>query len=217
MKKKNKVFLIIFFVLALLAVAIFAVMVTINYHVKNSVKARIFNLETVKTDDYDCIFVLGCGVRPDGSPSDMLRDRLETAYLLYEAGLSDCILVSGDNGKIDYNEVGVMKEYLVNKGIPEGKIYMDHAGFSTYESLYRAKAIFGVEKMILVTQKYHLSRALYIAYDRGIDAVGVGADFHIYRGQEFRDLREVLARVKDFIWCVFEPAPTYLGQRIQIG
>jgi vancomycin permeability regulator SanA len=147
----------------------------------------------------------------------MLRDRLETAYLLYEAGLSDYILVSGDNGKIDYNEVGVMKEYLVNKGIPEGKIYMVHAGFSTYESLYRAKAIFGVEKMILVTQKYHLSRALYIAYDRGIDAVGVGADFHIYRGQEFRDLREVLARVKDFIWCVFEPAPTYLGQRIQIG
>ena len=217
MKKKNKVFLIIFFVLALLAVAIFAVMVTINYHVKNSVKARIFDLETVKTDDYDCIFVLGCGVRPDGSPSDMLRDRLETAYLLYEAELSDYILVSGDNGKIDYNEVGVMKEYLVNKGIPEGKIYMDHAGFSTYESLYRAKAIFGVEKMILVTQKYHLSRALYIAYDRGIDAVGVGADFHIYRGQEFRDLREVLARVKDFIWCVFEPEPTYLGQRIQIG
>ena len=218
-KKRNKIFLFVFLALACVAVLLFVVTMIVDYHVKHSVEKRIWKAENVisEGEDFDCIFVLGCGVRPDGSPSDMLKDRLKTALLLYEFGVSDYILVSGDNGKVDYNEVGVMKTYLVNQGVPEDRIYMDHAGFSTYESLYRARAIFGVEKMVLVTQEYHLSRALYIAKERGIDAVGVAADFHIYSGQQLRDLREVLARVKDFIWCVFEPKPTYLGESIQIG
>ena len=100
--------------------------------------------------------------------------------------------------------------------MPEEVIYKDHAGFSTYESMYRAKAIFGVEKMIVVTQSYHLYRSLYLAKDRGIEALGVSADVRTYYGQGMRDLREIVARNKDFLYCLFDPEPTYLGDPIEI-
>ena len=168
-------------------------------------------------EDVDCIIVLGCSVRADGSLSDMLRDRMDRGVELYKAGVSGKMLMSGDHGQAEYNEVGAMKQYAMEQGVPSEHIFMDHAGFSTYETVYRAKAIFQAKKVIIVTQKYHLYRALYIAEQLGIEAYGVPADLHTYAGQSARDVREVLARCKDFAMCIFKPEPTYLGEKIPIN
>ena len=109
-----------------------------------------------------------------------------------------------------------MKAYAVAHGVPSEDVFMDHAGFSTYETVYRAKEIFGAKRVIIVTQEYHLYRALYIAERFGIEAYGVASDYHTYGGQTQRDLREVLARCKDFFASIFKPEPTYLGEKIPI-
>ncbi|MGN1450505.1 MAG: vancomycin high temperature exclusion protein, partial [Eubacteriales bacterium] len=105
----------------------------------------------------------------------------------------------------------------LEKGVPEEDIFKDHAGFSTYESIYRAKVVFGAEKVVIVTQKYHIYRALYIAKSLGLDAVGVASDPRAYRGELYRQAREYAARVKDFGMCLFKPLPTYLGELIPIS
>ena len=159
-----------------------------------------------RASDYgaDCILVLGCQVRADGSPSLMLADRLDMGVELYKSGAAPKILMSGDHSG-DYNEVHTMKQYAVSRDIPSEDVFMDHAGYSTYESLYRAKHIYGVKKVVIVTQKYHLYRALYIARSLGLDAVGVPAAEIKYAGQLGRDVRELLARVKDFGQTVIRP------------
>lgn len=215
LSKNMKRFWMLFGILAAIGVLLTIYAVAVNFHVKNSTKDQIVSPNDVE-GEYDCIFVLGCGVHEDGTPSAMLADRLDTAAMLYHMGASSFILVSGDNGRVDYDEVTVMQNYLIEKGIPEEAVYKDHAGFSTYESVYRAKAIFKVEKMIIVTQGYHLYRALYLANDRGITAVGVASDQNSYYGQAARDLREIVARNKDFLYCLFDPKPTYLGENIEI-
>lgn len=165
----------------------------------------------------DCILVLGCQVKVDGTPSHMLQDRLERAISLYgNPGVRTKLLMSGDHGQDSYNEVGAMRQYALDKGVPAEDIFMDHAGFSTYESLYRAKHIFGARKVIIVTQKYHLYRALYIAWALGLDAEGVDADYRSYYGQAGRECREILARIKDFGTGILKPKPTYLGDPIDI-
>ena len=165
----------------------------------------------------DCILVLGCQVKDDGSPSHMLQDRLERAIALYNnPGIRTNLLMSGDHGQQDYNEVATMRQYALDRGVPSQDIFMDHAGFSTYESIYRAKYIFGAQRIIIVTQKYHLYRALYIAWALGLDAEGVSADYRSYYGQLGRELREVLARVKDFGMCLLRAKPTYLGEAIDL-
>lgn len=164
----------------------------------------------------DCILVLGCGVRDDGTPSDMLRDRLTRGVALYNQWAAPKLLMSGDHGQEDYDEVNTMKDWAVAQGVPSSDVFMDHAGFSTYESIYRAKEVFQAERVIVVTQRYHLYRALYIAERLGLEAWGVSADYHTYAGQTVRDAREVLARVKDAAMVLFEPEPTYLGQVIPV-
>jgi SanA protein len=146
----------------------------------------------------------------------MLEDRLITGTALYEKGLSNRLLMSGDHGKDDYDEVNVMKKFAIDRGIPSSHVFMDHAGFSTYDSLYRARDIFLVKKAVIVTQEYHLYRALYVAKGLGIDAIGVSSDLRPYAGQEYRDLREILARVKDFIYVILQPQPTFLGETIPV-
>ena len=165
----------------------------------------------------DCILVLGCFVREDGVPSDMLADRLRRGVELYQAGAAPKLLMSGDHGRTDYNEVEAMKQYAIDWGVPSADVFMDHAGFSTYESVYRAKEIFEAESILIVTQEYHLQRAVYIATALGMEAYGVASDYHRYTGQLSRDLREVLARVKDFGTTVFRPEPTFLGEVIPIS
>lgn len=165
----------------------------------------------------DCIVVLGCLVRDNGSPSDMLYDRIRMGVELYSGGAAPKIIMSGDHGRTDYDEVEAMKSTAIEMGVPSEDIFKDHAGFSTYESLYRAKEIFGADKIIIVSQEYHLYRALYIAKSLGIEAYGVASDYRTYYGQTSRELREILARSKDVLSCLFKVKPTYLGESIPLS
>lgn len=154
--------------------------------------------EDLTAGNYDCVLVLGAGVWADGSPSDMLRDRVSVACDLYKASGESHIplLMSGDH-KGDYNEVGVMKTLAADMGVPTEDVFLDHEGYSTYESLYRAKHVFGAKKIVIITQEYHLHRALHIARELGMEAVGVSADLRPYRKQAIYEVREILARFKD--------------------
>lgn len=189
----------------------------LNAYVTLSTEDRILSVEeAARLENMDCILVLGCGVEEDGTPSDMLRDRLDRSVEVYQLGAAPKLLMSGDHGRAEYNEVGTMKQYAIGAGILSQNIFMDHAGFSTYESLYRAKEIFCADRIIIVTQKYHLYRALYIAEQLGMEAYGVASDQHAYGGQMMREIREVAARCKDFVTTTMRPSPTYLGERISI-
>lgn len=195
-----------------------AMMFIINGHVKAVWKERILTVDkAAKLEGVDCIIVLGCKVEDNGSLSCMLQDRMCRALELYKAGAAPKLLVSGDHGREDYNEVGAMKNYAIKNGVPSENVFMDHAGFSTYETVYRAKEIFEAKKVIIVTQEYHLYRALYIAKQLGIEAYGVSSDYHNYTGQAKRECREVLARCKDFGMCIFKPEPTTLGKAMPVS
>ena len=198
-------------------VAISIIVLGINLYVKLSTKNQIIKEnEYSNLSDVDCIIILGAGIWGD-KPSPMLEDRLLEGIKLYQNGVSDKIIMSGDHGRKEYDEVNIMKNYAIEKGIPSENIFMDHAGFSTYESIYRARDIFQAKKVIIVTQKYHLYRALYIANSLGLEAYGVGADPRQYVGAFNREVREILARDKDFIKCIFKPEPTYLGDTIPVS
>lgn len=200
--------------IAILVVAIAVIVFVINFYVIFKTKNQI--LESVDKDDIDCILVLGAGVR-NGKPTDMLADRLLTAIDLYNKNVAPKIIMSGDHSKANYDEVNIMKAFAIEKGVPSTDIFMDHAGFSSYESIYRAKEIFEAKKIVIVTQKYHLYRSLYIANKLGVEAYGVSADLRKYIGQSYRELREVLARDKDFVKCFFKPKSTYLGEVIPVS
>lgn len=185
---------------------------SVNAYVKHSVSERMITVQEAQSIDADCILVLGAGVSDDGVPSLLLRDRLDTGIELYQSGVSDRLLMSGDHGRKNYDEVNSMKDYAVSKGAEPQEVFADHAGFSTYESMYRAKEVFGVDTVIIVTQEYHLYRALYIAEQLGLEAYGVPCKDVRYGGQGYRDAREVLARNKDFIYCMFKPEPWSVGE-----
>ena len=209
----KKVIIIGMIVIFLLIIIVFG----INYYVASSTMDQIIKEEDYsKLKDVDCIIILGAGVWGD-KPSPMLEDRLLEGINLYQKNVSKKILVSGDHGRKEYDEVNIMKDFLIEKGIPSENIFMDHAGFSTYDSIYRLKEIFEAKKVIIVTQKYHLFRALYIANKMGLEAYGVGADPRLYVGATARETREVLARNKDFVKCIFKLKPTYLGDKIPIN
>lgn len=203
-------------IIALLAVLFLIFMVSINYYVRIS-GARYIR-EAGQVPRADAILVLGAFVYPDGNMSPMLADRITVGYDLYLMGKAHKVLVSGDHGRKDYDEVNIMKAYLKQQGIPTQNIFMDHAGFSTYESLYRARDIFKVKKVIIVTQHYHLMRAVFIARELGLEAYGVNSDLHNYGDVMPRyELREIAARNKDFFMCrVLKPKPTFLGEPIPV-
>ena len=189
----------------------------INLYVKASTNKQILGEnDYTKLSDIDCIIILGAGVWGD-KPSPILEDRLLEGIKLYQNNVSDKIIMSGDHGRESYDEGNIMKNHAIEKGIPSENIFMDHAGFSTYESIYRARDIFKAKKIVIVTQKYHLYRALYAANCLGLEAYGLGADPRQYSGATFRELREILARDKDFIKCIFKPEPTYLGDTIPVS
>lgn len=188
----------------------------INGYVKSSASKYIIDSDNAGSG-YDCILVLGCKVEGN-APSMMLRDRLETGVELYKIGASKKLLMSGDHGREIYDEVGVMKAYAEENGVPSEDVFEDHAGFSTYESMYRARDIFKAEKILIVTQEYHLYRAVYDARALGLDAYGVACKpAFAYGGQTYRDIREIFARNKDFVFSVIKPKPTYLGEAIPIS
>ena len=208
---------ILIFVIIAIAIIVITIL-GINLYVKISTNKQIITEdEYTGLKDVDCIVILGAGICGN-QPSPMLEDRLLEGINLYQKNVSNKIIMSGDHGKEEYDEVNVMKNYVIENGnIPSEDIFMDHAGFSTYESIYRAKEIFNVKKIIIVTQKYHLYRALYIANQLGIEAYGVGSDPRQYVGATYREAREILARDKDFVKCIFKPKPTYLGETIPVS
>lgn len=154
---------------------------------------------------YDCILVLGAGVYADGTPTPMLRDRLNRGIELYNLGLAPKLLLTGDSGQAEYDEVEVMMNYTLDQGVPAEDIILDHAGFSTFESMYRAKEIFNLKSVIVVTQIYHEYRALYIGSRLGLKVKGIPASEIKYVGRFAREIREVAARGKDFFKCEIEP------------
>lgn len=216
--KKRRPILTALCVVLILGLLCGGLLLGINGLVVGTTRGRILSEEeAAELTDVDCILVLGCLVKDEGKPSDMLHDRLRRGVALYELGAAPKLLMSGDHGREDYDEVDAMKQFAVDKGIASRDVFMDHAGFSTYESLYRARDVFQAKKIIIVTQEYHLYRALYIAKALGLEAYGVSSDYNVYWGQTARDVREVLARVKDFGTSVLQPKPTYLGEAIPIS
>jgi len=161
--------------------------------------------------------VFGAGIGQSGQLSPMLRDRMDTAIALYHAGAVRKLLVSGDNRFVDYDEPGRMYDYAVARGIPAADVVRDFAGRRTYDTCYRAKHIFGVSTAILVTQRFHLPRAMYTCDVLGVDAAGVAADVYLYRSERYYRLREVFATVAAW-WdvTVAHPLPV-LGEKESMG
>lgn len=193
----------------------FLVSVVINLYILLIGKERIVNLK--EANKADVALILGAYVTPDGQLCDMLQDRVLTGVELYKQGKVNKLLMSGDHGRKSYDEVNNMRKYAESLGVPTEDIFMDHAGFSTYESIYRARDVFKVENMIVVTQEFHLPRALYISQKLGISAVGISADRHIYYGIELNKSREILARIKAFFETGAKVKPTFLGDAIPIS
>ena len=206
---------IIIIILSLILLSIVGIL-TVNFYVVLSTKSRIISIDEAKElTDVDCILVLGAGVYGN-KPRPMLEDRVLTGIELYNIGGAKKIIMCGDHGQEDYDEVNVMKSYAIDEGINSSDIFMDHAGFSTYDSIYRLKEIFEVDKVVIVTQEYHLYRALYIAKELEIEAYGVSANLRDYPGQFKREVREILARDKDLVKVIFKPSSTYVGETIPV-
>ena len=194
LKKLVITLLIVFTVLMLFATAV-------NLYVINSVSKRM----TYKDDfegSYDYIIVLGCGIVDNQYPSSFLADRLDTAIYLYEHGAAPKILMSGDHRVDDYNEVAVMRNYVIERGVPEEDVICDDLGLSTFETMDRAVRLFDIHSAVIVTQKYHLARDLYNAVECGIDCEGVVAEGQVFINQPYYSAREFVARVKDFLFCI---------------
>lgn len=166
--------------------------------------------------DADAIIVLGASVYPDGTPSGILQDRLDDGIALYFAGAAPKIIMSGDNGTESYNECWAMKQYAISQGVPSEDVFCDHAGFSTYETMYRARHVFGADRVVIATQTYHLYRAVYDAQGVGMEAIGVPSDYGEYVNQSWYDFREIFARTKDFFQVLFSVPSTFVGDPISL-
>ena len=213
MRKTKKILIALLVVVLLVGLCVLG----INLYVKSSVSDRIVTVEKAKDLNADCIIVLGAGLRPDGKPTWMLEDRIKVGDELYKNHAAPKIIMSGDHGRESYDEVNAMKKYAKSEGVPSKDIFMDHAGFETYDTMYRARDVFGAKKVIIVTQKYHLYRAMYAAKKLGLDAYGVSATKRKYDNKQWiRDMREWLARVKIFGKCITKPKPKYLGKKIDL-
>ena len=229
MKKIKRFFLKLLLLVIVLAIVSVLMVMTISNQVKNrteddiayivtgEVKINPVSLIQLKDFDADCILVLGAGLKDAETPSDMLKDRLDVGIELYKQGVAPKILLSGDNGQVEHNEIHVMLNYAKNAGVPEADIFCDHAGFSTYDSMYRAGSIFEAERVVVVTQQYHEYRALYIGKKLGLEVLGVASDQRSYFGTAYREARETLARCKDFFKALIKADPVLGGEVIPIS
>ncbi len=187
----------------------------LDYYIQKTTSKYIYSTSNNIPNCYTAL-VLGAKVYNDGSLSGILRDRVNTALELYKVGKIKRFLLSGDHGREDYDEVNQMKIYLQNKGVKEVDIFLDHAGFDTYNSAYRAKHIFLVNDVIIISQGFHIKRAVYIARKLGLDAYGIKADKRSYSIARKMVIREKLANVKAFFELLSNKKPTYLGEQISI-
>ena len=211
--KKGKRVLAAFLILLCLGIAVVG---SVNGYVVSRSDEYVLTVEESAGLRADCVLVLGAGLVDQFTPSDMLADRIDRGVEVYRAGAAAKLLMSGDHGSEAYDEVNVMKARAVKAGVPSADVFMDHAGFSTYESVSRAKEIFGAKKIVIVTQKYHLFRAIFIARQLGLDAWGVDASLRPYRNAVGREVREVAARCKDFLLSITQPAVTG-GEKISLA
>lgn len=211
MKKKILLIILLIFILGIVSTLF------INVYMISSTKNQIVSLEKVKDiNDVDAIVILGCKAYSNG-PSLMLSYRLEKGIEVYNL-LNTKIILTGDHGTKEYDEVNVMRDYMLNMNIPSNDIFLDHAGFSTYDSIYRAKYIFEAKKIIIITQKYHMARALYLANKIGIEAYGVTSFDIPQKGIMLKnEIREILSRDKNFIKAIFKPRSKYLGEVIPLN
>ena len=208
----------ILLVLSILTIVFGLIMLAVDHHVAGRGSAKVIDFDQLSEEQpYDCVIVPGALVLDTGRPSSMLRARLDMAIRIYRSGVTDRILVSGDHGQAGYNEVGVMRTYLMEAGIPEEHIFMDHAGFDTYNTIHRAMSVFSVERALITTQDFHLLRALYIGGELGLDLQGIDSGFGYSTGGRYYRLREYPARFKAFLECrVFKPSPVFGGPIIPI-
>jgi len=205
MRMLRLVFIIVFFVSFFLACSSSYVLFKGEFFIVRASEARAF-----------VVIVPGAGLKSDETPSDILRDRLMVALALYDDGRAEKILCSGDNGQVQYDEVNAMRVWLLDRGVDADDIFLDHAGFDTYDTMTRAAEVFGVTNAVIVTQDFHLPRALYIAHAKGIEAQGVSASLEPYVLEEKFKLREIPARIKSFIEVLFHVQPEYLGDAIDV-
>jgi len=187
----------------------------INFYVGQKSGSYIFqdmnNLPKAET-----ALVLGAKVFQQGMMSGMFQDRVDTAIELYKENKVEKILVSGDHGSEDYDEVNTAKDYLLEKGVRSEDIFLDHAGFDTYDSLYRAKEIFEVSSATIITQNFHLPRAVYIGKELDMEMYGFSADKHSYAGIKYNESREIFGKVKAFLDVSLRAKPKFLGEKIPI-
>ncbi len=207
-------------IMTLLFVFIFALSIIlvliIDYHVEKTGKAKVLEIDEIK-DKYDCVIVPGAMVFSNSTPSAMLADRLDVAFEIYNRKIAGKILVSGDHGTKEYDEVNVMRNYLISKGVPSEDIFMDHAGFDTYQTIYRARDVFKVKKALISTQDFHLFRAVYIGQKLSLNLDGVDSALRDYHNSNWNRAREYFARVKAFIESeITKPIPEFLGKVIPI-
>ncbi len=185
----------------------------LNFYVKTITSNRRYSNPS-QIPPQRIAIVLGAGIY-NGQPSPMLADRISAAVELYKLGRVQKLLMSGDNSSEEYDEVTTMQRYAVQLGVPQEDITLDYAGFRTYESCYRANLIFGVKQAVVVTQNFHLPRAVYLCNQLGVDAVGLGTpDWESYRQETIirYTLREFISTIKA-LWQVHitRPKPTFLG------
>jgi vancomycin permeability regulator SanA len=175
-------------------------------------KPRTFSVDTVPPRRVAIVF--GAGLWRDGTPTPVLRDRVQTAANLYFAGKVEKLLMSGDNRVVEYNEPEAMRQYALSLGVPDEDIVLDYAGRRTYDTCYRARDIFRVDSAILVTQGFHLPRAIYLCNMLGVDGVGVPADIQYYRkvSRAFWTFREVLATIGAVNDIMFKKPVPVLGE-----
>lgn len=177
-------------------------------------KDKLVEFEDIQPPNIALVF--GAGLKAKGEPSAVLEDRILTAIGLYQDGKVGKIIMSGDNRNVNHNEVLAMKNFALQQGLDEADIILDHAGRSTYDSCYRLKEVFSLNKIVLITQEYHLPRALYICNELGIDAVGVAAENRGYAKQVKYSSREMLASVQAWLDVnIFRPKPI-LGEKEEI-
>jgi len=214
-----KTLVIFLFLLIALVIAGFGINIHMLKYSNKYIASDTDGLKQLAGDDIQVAIILGAYVYDNGQPCPMLVDRLLTGIAVYNEQLTGTILLSGDHGTRGYDEVNAMKIYVFNKDIPKEDVFLDHAGFSTYDSIIRSLKIFEVEKAVISTQEYHLARAVYIARKSGIKAYGIKADLRNYPKSEMSRyiVREWLARIKDFLYInVFKPDPVFLGDKIPI-
>lgn len=181
----------------------------LQIYIKHSTKTLIFD-EVAMLPTSSTIIVLGASVFSDGKLSPILKDRIDAGFELFQKKKANQFLLSGDHKTDDYNEVEAMSNYLIEKGVPKDKILLDHAGYDTYDSMYRSKAVFNISEAIVVTQEFHLPRTLFVAKNLDLNYIGYIAKNRVFKPSQQLLFREKLANIKAVWEIIIDQKPTTL-------